>query len=387
MITYLIIAFGSCKKPYAPPAVTSGPSYLVVEGSISTGADSTIIHLTHTIPISTPSDTVPPAELNATVSIESDANATYSLSEMGNGYYASGGLNLSPANKYRLKITTADNKAYESDFVTVKNSPGIDSVNYIVKSDGVDIHVNTHDPSNNTRYYRWSYVETWIIHSKFDSFFELQETPFDTIVPRPVADQIYECWQSHNSDVAILGTSANLTRDVISQLNLISIPSTSEKISDRYSILVKQYALTPDAFNYWQQLKKNTEQLGTIFDSQPSSVTGNIHCLTIPSETVLGYISAGAVSQVRIFIDTRNLPTWLTIPTVTGCTHPDTLLFHAPDGNNYVADFLYKKNQVPVSSIVFRPLGPVVGYTGGLPECVDCTLRGSNKRPSFWTDQ
>jgi hypothetical protein len=368
-----------------PKVAATNNNYLVVEGVISTGQDSTVIKLSRTTALYSDTNTKP--ELNAVVEIESDANISYPLTEKGNGFYISPILNLSPANKYQLKIVTKENFAYQSDFVPVKNSPPIDSVNYQVKSSGLDIHVNTHDPSNNTRYYRWSYDETWIIFSNFDSFEELFQVPFDTILPRPVTDQIYECWQNHQSDEILLGSSAHLTQDIISQAELTSIASSSERIRDRYSIIVKQYALTADAFNYWQQLKKNTEQLGSIFDPQPSSLTGNIHCITNPMETVLGYISAGSVSQKRIFIDTRHLPAWATILSIAGCTGPDTLVFKSVVGNNEVQDFLYKGNQVPISSIQLRPGGPIVGYTAGTPECVDCTLRGTNKRPSFWTDQ
>ena len=173
LIAHALLLFSSCKKPYAPPVVASGPSVLVVEGTINTGADSTIIHLTHTIPVSSPAGTQSPPELNATVTVESDANATYMLSEMGNGYYASAGLNLSPANKYKLKIVTTGNKIYESDFVPVKNSPPIDSLSYQIQTKGLQLNVSTHDPSNNTRYYRWEYNETWIIHSKYASVLKL----------------------------------------------------------------------------------------------------------------------------------------------------------------------------------------------------------------------
>jgi hypothetical protein len=382
----MFVTMSGCKKPYLPPVIASNQSYLVVEGTINTGSDSTIIHLSHSVPLSAPAGTIPPPELNASIVIQSDANNSYNLTETGNGNYAISGLNLSSSNKYRLQITTTDKKVYQSDFVPVKNSPAIDSVNYMVKSHGLNINVNTHDPSNNTRYYRWSYVETWIIHSSFNSYAELYKVPFDTILPRPIADQIYECWQSNNSSTVVLGSSANLKQDIISQTQVTFIASTSEKISDRYSILVKQYALTSDAFNYWQQLKKNTEQLGTIFDPQPSSLTGNIHCITNPSETVLGYISAGSISQVRIFIDTRDLPAWLPTPTITGCKM-DTLLFSGKGMNNEVRDFLYNGNQDPISFIILRPGGPVVGYSAGEPECVDCTLRGTNIQPSFWINR
>lgn len=388
--TYLFVVetlllLSGCKKPYAPSVTTATNSFLVVEGMINTGADSTIIHIAHTIPLSAPTGTLPPPELNAGVVVESDANATYPLTDAGNGYYVSSGLNLSATNKYRLKITTSGNTVYESDFVPVKNSPPIDSVNYMFNSDGLDIHVSTHDPSNSTRYYRWSYDETWIIHSNFDSFEELHKVPFDTILPRPLEDQIYQCWQNHRSNVIVLGSTAALTQDIISQTKLTSIATGSEKVANRYSILVKQYALTPDAFNYWQQLKKNTEQLGSIFDPQPSEIQGNIHSVSNPSESVVGYISAGSVSQKRIFIDIRDLPSWPPI-TDNGCK-TDTLLFVGKGGNNEVRDFLYLENQIPISSITLRPGGPIIGYSAGTPECVDCTLRGSNKPPAFWTNQ
>jgi hypothetical protein len=71
----------------------------------------------------------------------------------------------------------------------------------------------------------------------------------------------------------------------------------------RYSILVKQYALTEDGYHYYQILKKNTESLGSIFDAQPSELTCNFHSLQDPTEIVIGFFSASSVVQKRIFID------------------------------------------------------------------------------------
>jgi hypothetical protein len=51
---------------------------------------------------------------------------------------------------------------------------------------------------------------------------------------------------------------------------------------------VYQYALTKDQYDYWTELKKNSEQLGTLFDAQPSQLNSNIHSMEI-HRLVLGY--------------------------------------------------------------------------------------------------
>jgi hypothetical protein len=96
-------------------------------------------------------------EKGAIVTVEGDQNTVYPLAGSANGNYVSAGLNLDNMHKYRLHIKTSDGKEYLSDFVQVVNSYPIDSVNYVIGPDGFNGYVNTHDPKNNTRYYRWTY--------------------------------------------------------------------------------------------------------------------------------------------------------------------------------------------------------------------------------------
>jgi hypothetical protein len=181
--------------------------------------------------------------------------------------------------------------------------------------------------------------------------------------------------------------------------------STSEKLGFKYSILVRQYALTPDAYNFYINLKKNTEQLGSIFDAQPSQISGNIHSVTNPSEPVLGYISVGSVASQRIFISQRILPAWVATSAYSGCGlagDPENpqfpccyYVFHDLSGNpeNQVDKFInYNKvvfapggddPLIPIDAIV-QPGGAAKGYTAAIRECADCTLRATNKQPAFW---
>jgi len=377
-----------CKKPYTPDVISSNNNYLVVEGNINTGTDSTTIRLSRTVNLSS-GVTINP-ELNATVAIQDNQNQTYNLHSIGNGIYTSAILNLDNTRTYRLNITTSDGKTYQSAYVPAMASPPIDSIGFNVQNTaqntGIQIYVNTHDPNNKTHYYRWDYNETWIYHAKYDS--EYISNDSTDVVIRPPSKQIYQCWGSSISTAITLGSSAKLSQDVIYQNPLVFIPSTSEKIESRYSILLKQYAMTTDGYNYYSILKKNTEQLGSIFDAQPSQLTGNIHCTTDATLPVIGYITAGLVQQKRIYINNSQLPTWT--PTYPYDCQLDTALYatKGPQPQNQVLEILVPQ---PSGNITVYPLyapgsPSPVGYLYSDPECADCSIRGSLIKPSFWQD-
>jgi hypothetical protein len=295
-----------------------------------------------------------------------------------------------------------------SDFVPVVNAPAIDTVSFAVQGDGIQMYVSSHDPQNSTHYYRWDYQETWIIHSMYYSFYKSNG---DTVLERNLfTDQVYQCWQSDTSSNIVLGSSANLTRDVISNMPVTFVPSSSPKLdaslsiiigqhapsTSAYSILVKQYALTGDAYTFWQNLKKNTEQLGSIFDAQPSQINGNIHSVSNPAEPVIGYVSAGSVTSKRIFISNQQIPSaWLPTASNPACQLDTLYLSTIPPGSSVVVNqedefFNYNKGVkyhqllIPIAAIFNRLTGAIIGHTGSIPDCVDCTLRGTNIEPSFW---
>jgi hypothetical protein len=370
-----------CTKPYTPAAISSPNTYLVVEGNINTGTDSTIIQLSHTTNISSGVTSAP--VLNATVAIQDNQNGTYNLTGEGNGAYSTGLITLDPTRTYRINITTSDGKNYVSDYVPATLPPPIDSIGFIIKSNGIQLYVNTHDPNNNTHYYRWDYIETWEFHAKYQSDYVSNG---DSIINRPPAQQIYKCWTNDLSNNIELGSSAKLTQDVIYQNPLVFIPSTSEKLEDRYSILLKQYAMTAAGYNYYTLLKQNTEELGSIFDAQPSTLTGNIHCTTNSALQVIGYITAGTVQEKRIYINNGQLPeNWAaTYPYDCG---QDSALYDdprtKPAGQNTVIPLLtIPNNYVPTEAITQH--NAIIGYQYSDRDCADCSLRGATTPPSFW---
>src|SRR5882762_3337253 len=159
---------GACKESYIPPVVSSNVSYLVVEGFINNGADTTWITLSNTYKLDDTATVIP--EQHAQVFVEGKNGGMYPLSEYGKGVYITPALSLNLAQQYRLHIRTAAGKEYASDYLELKTSPPVDSIGWKGASAGaIQIYANTHDPQNTSRYYRYEYNETWEFHSVYYS--------------------------------------------------------------------------------------------------------------------------------------------------------------------------------------------------------------------------
>ncbi|MDO3645075.1 DUF4249 domain-containing protein [Mucilaginibacter sp. L3T2-6] len=368
----------ACKKPYNPTVIDSAKSYLVVEGVINT-KDTTTIKLSRTVSLSSKIISNP---VEANVTVESDAGKNYGLVEKSPGIYILTGVTLSDGPKYRLHIVTKDNNEYRSDYVQVKNAPPIDSIGFNLTAKGIQIYSNAHDVTNNTHYYRFEYVETWKFHSLYNSSWISDGSD---IVRRTADQQVYYCYKSNNSSSITLGSTAKLTHDVLYQTPIIGIESTSEKIETKYSILLKQYALTAEAYKFWESLRKNTEQLGSIFDAEPTQLAGNIHNLNANSDIVIGYISAGSVATKRVFIANEQLPATFLVSYPYEC-QLDTFWYSNPhaNGHNDVVEALVPKIELAAFDFGPDPPAKPLGFMGASPYCVDCTLRGSKKQPDFW---
>ena len=377
----LIFILPYCKEKYISPVISPASGYLVVEGIINSSAGETNITLTRTSSLN--SQTII-FESGAKVFVQGDDNSSVSLIENSTGHFTISNLNLNNNKKYRLSIITKDGKTYQSDFSSVKNNPPIDSISW--KRDGRDVSlfVNTHDPNNNTKYYQWEYVETWEIHSIFLSSLKYKigtnskgATTYsavynDSTTYGPDMTK-YLCWKTDPSTLILTGSTANLASDVIN-LPLLTIPADSWKLNILYSINTKQYSLSQGRYEFLQRMKKNTEGTGSVFDAQPSELNSNIHCINNPNEPVIGYIDVCPVQEKRIYINRKSLPDWnynqfcseVEIPNIS-----DSIAIKA----------LFLLPTYPKTDPV---TGRIISFFAAPPECVDCKLKGSSVKPSFW---
>ena len=374
-ILLLVVLLSACRQNYTPPEIDSKLGYLVVDGFLNNSADTTFIRLSRTAKLI--SGVRNSAEKNAFMAVE-DMNGTvlYNFYNTGNdGVYYIPGMNLDINNSCRLKINTNDGNEYVSDNIQIKKTPPIDSISWEKTSDGVKIYTNTHDASASTKYYRWDHTETWEYRSNFYSLLKYENS---TMVNRKFpAEQVFSCWQTRNSTELLLASSARLSEDVIYKKQIQLIPNNSIELNIKYSILVRQYAITKEAFEYLENLKKISEQMGSVFDAQPSELPSNIRCTTDPSAKALGFITASTMETKRIFIEKVQVLPWQYF---FQCDEHRSFPLIQDSLDYYFGSGIY---YVPIEEI--RMMGILVGYDGGIAECVDCVLRGgTNQKPVFW---
>lgn len=366
ILMILLLAVFGCIDPYNPPEIAAEQEYLVIDGSFHPNEISEV-YLSYTQNLT--DEEVPATISNAQVVLEVKGDQSYEFSSRGNGSYQLMPLDLPLNSEVRLQVNT-QGKSYVSGYVPVLPTPEIDSISFEAQNDGMQFFVNTRDPQNNTWYYRWEFTDTWQISSVYDSRFEFVN---NSVIPRQIG--IYYCWKSNDSKDIYATTSSNLSQDVISMFPLHKVGSNSEKLRIKYSVLVKQYALTREAYEYYRELKSNTESLGTLFDPLPFQLNGNFSNINDPDEPVIGFFYAAETTDKRIFVDTGDHNYFIRNGLASMC-EMDTVLN---------ADFAEVADRLLIVDEYYGEFSPVpIGYLMSSSFCTDCRLYGTNVRPEFW---
>ncbi len=365
-LLFFLLLLDSCREPYQPPVILAQSNLLVVDGFLDGADGSCTVTLSRSQNVPDTND--PTMEKNATVQLVDSEGNVYPLIEANDGNYSVSNVNIDTQIKYQLTIKTEGGKSYQSEFVEMKSTPPIDTVKWQATDQGIQFYVSTHDDAKKSIYYQYRFVETWEYVSAFRS-----NLTFENGQAEILFDDTYHCWATAPSSAISIATSVKLSEDVISNFPFYLLSKPSEKYLIRYSILVKQNVLTSEAYNYWQQLQKNTEKIGTLFDPQPSQVLSNVQNIADKNEPVLGYFDAGITTQKRIFVDFSELPQgWFFRDTPCQI---DTILI--ANLRNFEAGY-------NLISEVFKGTTPYA-YTYSTTYCTDCrTAGGTTTKPDFW---
>lgn len=337
------------------PDINEEQSFLVIEGMVTNLNQRYTVKMSRSVAVGAREKPLPVT--NSFVSVTDDENNRYLLSEKKPGIYQTDSLTFRGVigRKYTLHIQSLGLN-YESTPMEMKPVPPIDSVyfeketresqNSFLPVNGCQIYLNTFDQTNSCKYYRWEYVETW----KF-------------VLPYPVVNNT--CWISSNSSNIYIKNTSVLREDRVTKYPLQFVSDETDRLLERYSLLVNQYSVSEEEYTYWEKLQKVSESVGGLYDVTPMTIQSNIECIEDPNEKVLGYFSVSAVSSKRIYID------------------------------GFRGNFIDFYSECPVDTLPASANISDIWILNRLPElvitnklgCADCTVRGTKVKPDFWIEQ
>jgi len=365
IFAFIVLICNSCITEYVAE-IDEENELLVLEGLITDQPEEYIIKISKSLPVGLKSDARPLNGCEITVSDNLDNRIRFFEREPGT-YVSPPGFQGEVGRTYKVNIlapTPTGSLNYESYPAEMLPVAEISSVYYekvilydvehdIFDEEACQIYLDTYGGSG-SRYLRWEYFETWILR-----------------LPFSVPNQ--KCWVSDRSRAIRIKNTNSLAGASLTRLPLVYISNETDRLKTKYSIMVNQYSMNADEYNFWAALEKLTEQSGGLYDIIPSSITGNLRCKEIPDESVLGYFSVSAKASKRLFIDEA----------FAGIFDPYT---------DCITDTVYGDADIPgldttVWTLFDKPRAFPNPRTRILTEthgCYDCTDRGTNVKPEYW---
>ena len=378
-MVYLVL---SCIEPISLPVNKENINFLVVDAYLDATHGEANVKLMRAASVT---EQRLPFETDATVAIEDQNDNQFMLTELDSGRYTFTGLSTASGNTYRLYIKTIDGKEYRSAFVEIKSTPEIKNVEWRADVNGTQVLVDTEDPADLTRFYRWSYEETWEYHARYISWIKftgiiIDTLPFRFVDSRAASEMVDKCYKTQPSSKILTTSTEGLSRDIVNDFELTFIPVGAERLGYRYSVLVRQQAISKETYEYLEKLKKTSQDLGGLYAPQPSKVMGNLVNIHDPQEVVLGYFDAGYSSEKRLTVSRDDLP-----PRLRVLNEPE--FFCAIDTTRDIRQLiaLYESGDYTLLDYFADEIGNPVGFTFTTNNCADCRVRGGvTTKPSYW---
>ncbi len=372
----LVIVLGtSCIKNFEPDILSSDAKKYVVNGQVSSGDSIQRLNVSLTSSINEP-EYIPVT--GCEVNIYDNLGHQFEMTDAGKGDYTSiiDPVYFHPGVSFKVEIRTLAGDILVSDYDSLTQVPPIDNVYYqrkdIERSEpgdflvGIQFYIDLKGTQTSSHYYRWEVFETWEYHAEYPLEWYYDGTVHH-VSPPDFSRKV--CWSTRKLPNIFTLSTTNLSENRYDKFPLHYVGNKSSRLAYGYSYLVKQYSISEQAYNYWEQLRANSNPEGGLYEKQPISVKGNMHDLMHPENDVLGYFGATSVVSQRKFIKDV----------------PDLVL----DFNTFCFPVILRRGlrEIAPSEYPGYLLGDEFGYSLVLlnAECINCLLLGgTNVKPSFW---
>lgn len=379
-------------------------SALVIEATITNELKQQEIILSRTYAFE---EDGPNPESGATVTIES-SQGVFSFTENESGIYLSDVPFSAQDNvDYKLRIVTNNDRVYTSRPTQLTQTLEIGDL-YAVRENndfgenGMSIYVDSYDPTGNSKYYRYTYEETYKIIAP-------RWTPEEIILTDPLTCEVWlqertqeekVCYNTVPSLSINLITTSGLTEDRVTKHLIRFINSENFILTWRYSIKVKQFIQSLEAYTFYKTLDEFSGEGSLFSQTQPGFISGNIFSETNSEEKVIGFFDVSTVSDKRIFFNYEDYYPNEPQPNFPIYCEPRSLDQYTEAGgcgtliSGLILDEVAYWGGASYSiDTIALPSGEVIIDTTTIGPfnmvtrpCGDCTALGSNIVPDFWVD-
>lgn len=299
---FVFLGLFSCLSQIDFPVDIKG-GVLVVTGRISTIADQNIIELGRTAE----TERLPEPLSGASIEVFDEFGRVAVYSEIETGVYEAHNVIGTVGRTYHIEIKLPNGSFYKSKPERMPAASGLDLIQYevveekVVDFEGIPtskmfykIYANSTLDSRNT-YLKWRVTEAFLL-SPTDF-----PDPFGSIPP--------PCFIVQNADPQrIVSIDAGKLATTQLKRQLIASREIDWSFLEKHYFSTYQSSITKDAFEYWRKVDILANQVGSIFDSPPAEISGNLICVSDPLEKVLGFFQACNETFIRKDFYPSDLP-------------------------------------------------------------------------------
>ena len=324
---FVVLLVAGCVSAYEPDLNLTA-DVLVVDGTVTDQAERQVIRLSRSRVELGVSGTAPISRARVECVVNGTETVVFSENSTVRGQYeAPEGFRGRVGNRYRLRFRTAEGTAYESEEETMPAVPKIDRVYNKFDAAGIAnaektrftpahlLYLDTQDPADARNFYRWQYTlweqQGWCATCD-RALYVLAPNGLSGTCQRdlslpPTNSFDYQCrpscWE------IIRGLPLNLFADNLGNGRpILGRPVGAIAFTQRTGALVeiRQQGLTAGAWRYFRLLEQQTQNTGTLADTPPAPLVGNVRNPANPEELVAGYFVVASVASVRYWLDRQN---------------------------------------------------------------------------------
>lgn len=375
----LIILVHSCVESY-DFETRDFESVLIVEGTVTDQLEHQKIRLSRSYQLD--SDTIR-YEGGATLRVIAGNGEVYNFLEDSLGIYSSEiEFQAIPNEDYYLEIQTQDGEEYVSEQERIIGNAEIESLSLekitVNENEGVAVFAKAALNDNESGYLRYTYEETSKIVSPYvaDKRFvvnengevELQEVDYEREI----------CYKTEESIESVIVNTELSSDNITTAVRFLD--KVDEKIYFRYSILVKQFIIGKEAYNFYETLQEVSGLSNVFSQSQPGFVYGNISSINNSDNRVLGFFQVASVRSKRIFF---NYTDFFPVEERPNLQNRCNLYMPYNDELREIVEEGHLE--------YLRDTPPELWPSGRRYElvnkgCIECNLRGTSEAPKFWEE-